>query len=440
MPEPRQERRPPLDDHDTKLFVEVVERDGGRWLGLSRLEEPFGVLVAIDEDKDVRVHLELGVDEEVGALVPLRRHTPSLGRFVDGRALQKLAGQETRVGLPWLVDGDGVIDEEEGDDEPPLCILIRTSLGLELALPAHALALEVGLGHVATGDLGDQVVEGAERVLGCAVAGVRGRLHAREWCLLVLDGVRQVGDFCDSVLFGEELASGFVAAVEEEIAAEDGDRLPHAEVGVRDDFLRTHVRQRGVDLWELLPGKHARKVVTAGVSGFCLENLHSLVLEEVVNNEEPSLSMEGVPIIPRGVETEHLAVELKEAPTLVLGIEHRFPTRVGAFFALARVRVCRNSFTLGLRLPLLLEKLACEFVTVGDVDLTTVKVDDLADDEAMPVNNAKGVFDLMALQKAALGHSAVLDTRFSYTDGVIDEIIVHDTAADAVLFVWRVWR
>lgn len=221
--------------------------------------------------------------------------------------LHELAAPDARVLVGVLVDLDGVVSAEEGDNELPLVLV--PVLGYHPGLvPEDVLIVGKEFGHVLLRGLGLERVNAAETVLGGPVAIV-GRDLVLDGPLLALLDSQRLEDDPEVLLvisFGE-----VVAIVDDAAPAKDVHFRSDAEVLRRVELLLYHIHSWVVRvnrlLRQLLLLQQQWKGVPARVLEPQLLHFHRVVGQEVVDLEVVEPSLQCI-VCPEHLETEHFPV------------------------------------------------------------------------------------------------------------------------------------
>lgn len=219
-------------------------------------------------------------------------------------ALQEFALNDTRVLLGGLEDGDGVVCEEEGNDEAAVDVLGHASVEAGCVSQDSLVVVNIleevslRLGGLELVNIAEGVNLVAEAVMRRDLSG--GGLHG----LGVLD-LAQREDAAEALV---EVALGeFVDARYHELAPVGFDHATRVNLIAR-QVIFADLRVAGLAHSERvgkLPAlKKERKAVAAVVRVVYLSDLESIICEVVVNDEGES--------VPAGIESEDLAVAVEE--------------------------------------------------------------------------------------------------------------------------------
>ena len=362
--------------------------------------------------------------------------------------VHELATDAAAILVANLVDEDGVVTAEEGDDELTVLIirLSRHELGVE-AEDVHVL-LEHLL-HVSLGSLRSEVLNRGHGIsLGTEALVVRDGL--------VLDGGRGSGEshrhLGNAKLLLVPVLGPGVTVVDIAVTAVDLDLLTALNVSRHVVLLLTerHARADGKDgcLGKLLALKKLGERSTARVLGVDLLNLNSVISKEVHESVELVTTVIRV-VLPQDGEAEDAAIVIQElletavrASTLQLDLDvvlelsliRRSLLHVdhGAGMLEGILRVVLSGTDIDALVGVVA---ASEFVTVNDAEDARVDVKVHAEAEIRPVivTGAVRLEQLRALKENALRDSRVLDAGLNDVEGVIIEVEVDDALPDTVV-------
>ncbi len=264
------------------------------------IEILLGVLVARQHVEVVAVDLDVAADGHVSR----RDELLVLVHILVLSALKELALHDARVLLGGFVNGDGVVREEELNDEAAVDILGHACV--EAGCVAEDLSFVVNrLEEVLLGLLRDQAVNVAERVNLVTEAVVRWDLSL---CRISGLGVLNSAQIKVSIKFLlVEVEGELVNASDVELATEGLDEAAGVEL-VGCVVVVTHVLEAGLCHLEVtrqsLSLHQESEVVAAVVRVVNLSNLNGVIGQEVVNDKGE--------VVEAGVETQDSAIVVEE--------------------------------------------------------------------------------------------------------------------------------
>mmetsp|Transcript_17335 Transcript_17335/g.30926 ORF Transcript_17335/g.30926 Transcript_17335/m.30926 type:complete len:327 (+) Transcript_17335:1798-2778(+) len=263
-------------------------------------------------DSHVRPDVEVPGAEVLTGGQPIRPH------LLDQLALQELAPNNPGVALGWFEDGDCVVRQVVCEHELADVVASIGSCKLQLELELVIGMLHV-LFHVPLWRLQHQVLPGAQGILLRPVPVVRGGLrhHLRLPRLADIDG-REIGV---AELLRQELLCEVIDVVDQEVAVVHVDGPANHQVLVRDVLHALLLEGQGGPgvvvlaipcLGDLSTLHEGREGIAASVGGQSLGDITAAIRQEVMENEQSDVPIQGVAVVPDAEKPQHLPIILEE--------------------------------------------------------------------------------------------------------------------------------